>query len=157
MNSAFGRAILLSTATLLCVTIEPLSARCALARYTVSGTVVDPAGKPVPEATILLFPDDYEETWPRGYARPYSDFVKTDLAGTFRGEFYFETYGGGTLLGGDSCTRIPKLLTVVIVHEGHFAKRTVVDLKRKPPVSNGSGYAIALPAQTLSTPGPPPR
>jgi hypothetical protein len=102
-------------------------AKCAFAKYTITGTIQDnSARKAISDATLFFFFDDNESTLSGG--SKYPDFFTTDTNGVYVATAFFDTYSGGGLFG-DRCNSKPKKLTVIITASGYLARRVVFHTK----------------------------
>ncbi len=100
-------------------------AKCAFAKYTITGIVRDEStNQAIPNTTLFFFFDDYKSTLSEGYKTKYPDFFTTDREGNFVATAFFDTYSGGGLFG-DRCNRKPKKLTVIITASGYLTKRVI--------------------------------
>ncbi len=111
-------------------------AKCAFAKYTITGTIRDEStGQAISNATLFFFFDDYKSTLSEGYKTKYPDFFTTDTKGIFVATAFFDTYSGCGLFG-DRCNRKPKLLTVFITAPDYLTKRVIF---KKKDLNAGGG------------------
>lgn len=123
-------------------------AKCAFAKYTITGALRDEStGQAVSSATLFFFFNDYKSTLSEGYKTKYPDFFITNTNGVFVGAAFFDTYSGFWLF--DRCNRKPKLLTVVITAPGYLTKRVIFKRKDFDIREEASDYKIGLPPITL--------
>lgn len=67
-----------------------------------------------------------EEREPLAEFDSNANWALSSTTGGFRIEGRFTTYSGSGLLGGDRCTREPKLLMVLVEAEGYFPLRLLM-------------------------------
>lgn len=102
-------------------------AKCAFAKYTITGTIQDDSTRrAISDATLFFFFDDNESTLSGG--SKYPDFFTTDTNGVYAATAFFDTYSGGGLFG-DRCKSKPKKLTIIITAPGYLARRVVFSTK----------------------------
>ena len=127
---------------------QEVFAKCAYAKYTITGTVQDDStGQVVSNATLFFFFDNNQSTFSGGPKYQYPDFFTTDTNGMFVATAFFNTFSGGWFF--DRCNRKPKNLTVVITASGYLTKRVI--FKRKDLTAGGGALdrTIELPAIVL--------
>jgi len=123
-------------------------AKCAFAKYTITGTIQDDSTRQtISNAKLFFFFDNNESTISAGYFSTYPDFFTTDSDGIFVATAYFDTYSAWLLF--DRCNKNPKTLTVVITAPGYLTKRIIF---KKKDLNAGGGVldrTIELPAILL--------
>ena len=120
-------------------------AKCAFAKYTITGTVQDESRRQaISNATLFFFFDDYKSTLSEGYKTKYPDFFTTDTKGIFVATAFFDTYSGGGLFG-DRCNSKPKRLTVIITASGYLTRRVIFNTKHLNIGGETLDHTIELP------------
>ena len=123
--------IRLLTAVLVFLALLPLKhqafAKCAFAKYAMTGTIQDDSTrKAISGATLFFFFDDNESTLSGG--SKYPDFFTTDTNGVYAATAFFDTHSRGGLFG-DRCKSKPKKLTIIITAPSYLARRVVFSTK----------------------------
>ena len=107
--------------TLLTVVCTDVGAKCPYQKYTIFGEVLEKAtDKPISEASVFIFFDDYQGTMASTYS-VYPDFFLTDGRGKFEAHSWFDTSTWSDLLFG--CGKKPKEIEVVVTCKGYQTKR----------------------------------
>lgn len=120
--------------------------KCAIARYQVSGLVVDCETKqPLPNVHVILFPDQQGGAWLPDDGR---DLI-TGKDGRFSGQFSYDMYSGPGLLSADRCTRRLKTLSVVVSHEYFVPSRSRIDSGSIPKLDRDLKATLELRAVLL--------
>ena len=113
----------------LCLT-GSLDAKCALATYEVSITVVEQGSDlPVPGATLLFFVPGSEKDLALNDGHPGT--TKTDSSGTVLGKLEFQTYSGRGLLGDRCKAKLKELEIIVLFPEGPAQRFRFAKLRAK--------------------------
>jgi len=124
---------------------EQAFAKCAFAKYTITGTVQDESTRQaMSNVTLFFFFDDYKSTLSEGYNTKYPDFFRTDTEGSFVATAFFDTYSGGGIFG-DRCNKRPKKLTVIVTASGYLTKRVILNAKALKIDGGPLDYIIELP------------
>ena len=118
-----------------------LFAKCPLATYELSVTVVEQGSeKPVPGAPLLFFVPGGQNDL--ALFDGDQQVTRTDSDGTVRGTLKFNTYSG-TGLRGDRCKAALKQLEIIVVLPDGSAQRFWFDKLRTHPRRHERGFEVA--------------
>lgn len=105
----------------------PSIAQCPLAEFTISGRVVDAAGRPVPNSRIAA-------VWTERAAGEVSNQRDTDGEGSFSIRVPFDTFSGRTFLGEARCEATLGQVTLTVTSPGYRQLVEEIDPAAAPAV-----------------------
>jgi|GEM_PF-5504808 len=117
-------------------------AKCADAVYEIRAIVKDEkTGKPVPQARLFVFIDEYRTTLP---PRGAPEYFVTDEKGAVSVKAQFDTYSGWLLT--DICGKRPSVLMVFVIADGYATNRRVyfVNNLKATTASEPDKYELAF-------------
>ena len=120
----YRRAFLALLAVLTAISPHLTTAKCAAARYVISGRVHEAHSRvPVEAAKVTLLVNGRDpDPWLPTDVRPLSSTTLRD--GTYQLEFYFDTFKSYSRTSGHDCSRAPSSITVTVSKPG-FTRTSV--------------------------------
>ena len=138
----------------LLVMVNAVNAKCAMVKYVVKGSVkIFPTGKPIDQARVFIYFDEFELIYVEAYKYKYPDFVMTLSDGTFQATIFFLPEEKFSRLWGEmGCEKnAPKNIEVFILREGLTSRRFKFKEKEFRVYINEKGEnIIQLPEITIA-------
>jgi hypothetical protein len=103
----------------------PARAQCPLSEFTISGRVVDTAGRPIPASRIVA-------TWTERAAGQVTNQRESDADGAFSIRIPFDTFSGRTFLGEARCEAALDRITLTVTSAGYRPRVETVDPAEAP-------------------------
>jgi len=100
--------------------VVPAWAQCPLDEFTVTGRVVDTAGRPIPASRVVA-------TWTERAAGQVTNQRESDADGAFSIRVAFDTFSGRTFLGEARCEATLDRITLTVTSAGYLPRVETID------------------------------
>lgn len=130
MRLSFASRCTVLGSALLLTPVAACATSCGLEAYYIEGSLEDArTGHPVVGATVFIFLNEQELSFPAGYKTTYPDFTVSDSTGRFGSRSFLDTYNGRRFLGlgGPRCNGELEAVEIVVSSVGYLSRRRIFE------------------------------
>ena len=135
---------LLMSAALILASDSALRAKCANAKYTVKGEVLDDRGRPVSGVRVRIFFDNHETP-----VAPEAELPLTTAEGAYNTEIYYPTLKSYSRLFGHNCSHVIRTVEIAITAERYSPYRKRIKATKLVRSTGPLDYALSIPLAIL--------